>query len=85
MPAIPRPQVIRRQPRDQFGVGEVSEDLGDGPGFLTAARRRRRTECRRSLCGRSLRRPDGKTRTVTLTGTDSKGKKYTSTAVYDKQ
>jgi hypothetical protein len=28
---------------------------------------------------------DGKTRTVTLTGTDSKGKKNTSTAVYDKQ
>jgi hypothetical protein len=28
---------------------------------------------------------DGKTRTVTLTGTDSKGKKYTGTAVYDKQ
>ena len=28
---------------------------------------------------------DGKTRTVTLTGTDSKGKKLTGTAVYDKQ
>jgi len=28
---------------------------------------------------------DGKTRTVTLTGTDSKGKKFSSTAVYDKQ
>jgi hypothetical protein len=28
---------------------------------------------------------DGKTRTVTLIGTDSKGKKFTSTAVYDKQ
>ncbi len=28
---------------------------------------------------------DGKTRTVTITGTDSKGKKFTSTAVYDKQ
>jgi hypothetical protein len=29
--------------------------------------------------------PDGKTRTVTARGTDSKGKKYTSVAVYDKQ
>ena len=29
--------------------------------------------------------PDGKTRTVTVHGTDSKGKKYTSVAVYDKQ
>jgi hypothetical protein len=29
--------------------------------------------------------PDGKTRTVTTHGTDSKGKKYTSVAVYDKQ
>ena len=28
---------------------------------------------------------DGKTRTVTVTGTDSKGAKVTSTAVYDKQ
>ena len=28
---------------------------------------------------------DGKTRTVTITGTDSKGKKFNSTAVYDKQ
>ncbi len=28
---------------------------------------------------------DGKTRTVTITGTDSKGKKFTSAAVYDKQ
>ena len=28
---------------------------------------------------------DGKTRTVTLTGTDAKGKKMSSTAVYDKQ
>ena len=30
-------------------------------------------------------RPDGKTRTVTLTGTDSTGKKNTSAAVYDKR
>ena len=29
--------------------------------------------------------PDGKTRTVTVHGTDAKGKKYTSVAVYDKQ
>ena len=28
---------------------------------------------------------DGKTRTVTISGTDSKGKKITGTAVYDKQ
>jgi hypothetical protein len=28
---------------------------------------------------------DGKTRTSTITGTDAKGKKYTSTAVFDKQ
>jgi hypothetical protein len=28
---------------------------------------------------------DGKTRTVTSNGTDAKGKKYTSVAVYDKQ
>jgi hypothetical protein len=28
---------------------------------------------------------DGKSRTVTTTGTDAKGKKYKSTAVYDKQ
>lgn len=29
--------------------------------------------------------PDGKSRTVTVTGTDAKGKKYKSVAVYDKQ
>ena len=29
--------------------------------------------------------PDGKTRTVTVQGTDSNGKKYTSVAIYDKQ
>ncbi len=29
--------------------------------------------------------PDGKTRTVTMHGTDANGKKYTSVAVYDKQ
>jgi hypothetical protein len=29
--------------------------------------------------------PDGKTRTVTVTGTNVKGKKYKSVAVYEKQ
>lgn len=29
--------------------------------------------------------PDGKTRTVTVSGTDAQGKKYKSVAVYDKQ
>ncbi len=29
--------------------------------------------------------PDGKSRTVTISGTDAKGKKYKTTAVYDKQ
>jgi hypothetical protein len=29
--------------------------------------------------------PDGKTRTLSVTGTDDKGKKVSSTAVYDKQ
>jgi len=38
-----------------------------------------------TISGRAVVSADGKTRTVTLTGTDSKGKKYTSTAVYDKQ
>lgn len=35
--------------------------------------------------GRAVVSPDGKSRTVTLHGTDSKGKKFTSSAVYDKQ
>src|ERR1700731_925110 len=38
-----------------------------------------------TVSGRGVVSADGKTRTVTLTGTDSKGKKFTSTAVYDKQ
>jgi hypothetical protein len=38
-----------------------------------------------TISGHGVVSADGKTRTVTLTGTDSKGKKYTSTAVYDKQ
>ncbi len=38
-----------------------------------------------TITGRGVVSADGKTRTVTITGTDSKGKKFTSTAVYDKQ
>jgi len=38
-----------------------------------------------TISGHGVVSADGKTRTVTITGTDSKGKKYTSTAVYDKQ
>ena len=37
------------------------------------------------ISGRGVVSDDGKTRTVTITGTDSKGTKFTSTAVYDKQ
>jgi hypothetical protein len=35
--------------------------------------------------GRIVVSADGKSRTVTVSGTDSKGKKFTSNAVYDKQ
>jgi len=38
-----------------------------------------------TITGRGVVSADGKTRTVTITGTDSKGKKFTSTVVYDKQ
>jgi hypothetical protein len=38
-----------------------------------------------TITGRGVISADGKTRTVTITGTDSKTKKFTSTAVYDKQ
>src|SRR5712692_5317540 len=38
-----------------------------------------------TISGRGVVSADGKTRRVTLNGTDSKGMKYTSTAVYDKQ
>jgi hypothetical protein len=38
-----------------------------------------------TLSGRITVSANGKTRTVTTTGTDSKGKKVKSTAVYDKQ
>jgi hypothetical protein len=34
---------------------------------------------------RTVVAPDGKTRTVTFNGTDPQGKKFTSTAMYDKQ
>jgi hypothetical protein len=37
-----------------------------------------------TFSGRGVVSANGKTRTVTLIGTDSKGKKFTSTAVYDK-
>jgi|SRR6187551_44127 hypothetical protein len=35
--------------------------------------------------GRIVASPDGKTRTVTLNGTNAEGKKFNSTAVYDKK
>ncbi len=35
--------------------------------------------------GRIVLSADGKTRTVTVSGTDAKGNKFSSTAVYDKQ
>jgi hypothetical protein len=38
-----------------------------------------------TVSGRIVVAADGKTRTVTLTGTDAKGGKVTSTAVYDKE
>ena len=38
-----------------------------------------------TLTGRIVVSADGKTRTVTTTGTDSEGKKVSNTAVYDKQ
>jgi hypothetical protein len=38
-----------------------------------------------TISGRAVVSADGKTRTVTINGTDSDGKKFTSTAVYDKQ
>jgi membrane protein implicated in regulation of membrane protease activity len=38
-----------------------------------------------TLTGRVVVSTDGKTWTVTTTGTDAKGKKVNSTAVYDKQ
>ena len=38
-----------------------------------------------TITGRVVVAADGKSRTVTVSGTDSKGTKFTSTAVYDKQ
>jgi len=38
-----------------------------------------------TISGRAVVSADGKTRTVTINGTDSGGKKFTTTAVYDKQ
>lgn len=38
-----------------------------------------------TFSGRAVVSADGKTRRVTITGTDPKGKKLTSTAVYEKQ
>ena len=38
-----------------------------------------------TISGRGVVSANGKTRTVTTNGTDSNGKKFTSTAVYDKQ
>ena len=35
--------------------------------------------------GRIVASPDGKTRTVTINGTNPEGKKFSSTAVYDKK
>ncbi len=38
-----------------------------------------------TISGRGVVSADGKTRTVTISGTDAKGQKFTTTAVYDKQ
>jgi len=38
-----------------------------------------------TLTGKIVVSADGKTRTVSTSGTDAKGQKFTSTAVYDKQ
>src|SRR6266700_869451 len=38
-----------------------------------------------TITGRAVVSADGKTRTATASGTDPQGKKYKSTAVYDKQ
>ncbi len=38
-----------------------------------------------TVTGKIVVAPDGKTRTVTISGTDSKGAKVESTAVYDKE
>lgn len=38
-----------------------------------------------TMTGKLAISADGKSRTVTITGTDAKGEKFTNTAVYDKQ
>ena len=38
-----------------------------------------------TISGRIVVSADGKSRTVTVSGTDAKGKKFTSTSVYDKR
>jgi len=38
-----------------------------------------------TISGRVVVSPDGKSRTVSINGTDAKGNKFTSIAVYDKQ
>ncbi len=38
-----------------------------------------------TMTGQIAVSPDGKSRTVTVSGTDAKGKKFSSTSVYDKQ
>jgi hypothetical protein len=38
-----------------------------------------------TMSGQAVIAPDGKSRTLTISGTDASGKKITSTAVYDKQ
>jgi hypothetical protein len=38
-----------------------------------------------TMTGKAVVSADGKTRTVTISGTDASGKKVTNTAVYDKQ
>jgi hypothetical protein len=37
------------------------------------------------MTGKAVVSADGKTRTVTVSGTDAAGKKITATSVYDKQ
>jgi hypothetical protein len=37
-----------------------------------------------TISGRIVVSADGKSRTVTVSGTDAKGKKFTSTSAYDK-
>jgi hypothetical protein len=43
-----------------------------------------RKDGKTTITGRIVISADGKSRTVTTSGTDSTGKEFTSTAVYDK-